>query len=71
MYIVSSEEVRSRAGIENELVSEMDQTALRWFGQVEQMDDYRMARRVLIAEVSGGRVWSRPRLCSMDGWMDG
>ena len=26
-----------------------------------------MARRVLIAEVSGGRVRGRPRLCWMDG----
>ena len=32
-----------------------------------RMDDYRMARRVLMAEVSGGRVRGRPRL----GWMDG
>ena len=31
------------------------------------MDEYRMARRVLIAEASGGRVRGRPRL----GWMDG
>ena len=30
-------------------------------------DEYRMARRVLMAEVSGGRVRGRPRL----GWMDG
>ena len=34
---------------------------------VERMDDYRMARRVLIAEVSGGRGRRRPRL----GWIDG
>ena len=31
------------------------------------MDDYHMARRVLMAEVSGGRVGGTPRL----GWMDG
>ena len=31
------------------------------------MDDYHMARRVLMAEVSGGWVRGRPRL----GWMDG
>ena len=31
------------------------------------MDDYRMARRVLMAEVGGGRVRGRPRL----GWTDG
>ena len=30
------------------------------------MDEYRMARRVLLAEVSGGRVRGRQRL----GWMD-
>ena len=31
------------------------------------MDEYRMARRVLMAEVSIGRVRVRPTL----GWMDG
>ena len=35
-------------------------------GQVERMDEYRMARRVLMADISGGRVRGRPRL----GWMD-
>ena len=33
----------------------------------ERMDEYRMARRVSMEEVSGGRVRGRPRL----GWMDG
>ena len=59
--------MRRRAGIERELASRADQGVLRWFGHVERMDDYRMARRVLMAEVSGGRVRGRPRL----GWMDG
>ena len=31
------------------------------------MDDYPMAIRVLIAEMSGGRVRGRPRLGYMDG----
>ena len=31
------------------------------------MDEYQIGRRVLTAEVSGGRVLGRPRL----GWMDG
>ena len=53
---VRSEEVHRRAGIERELASRADQRVLRWFGHVERMDVYRMARRVLIAEVSGGRV---------------
>ena len=55
------------AGIERELASRAEQRVLRWFGHVERMDDYRMARRVLMAEVSGGQVRGRPRL----GWMDG
>ena len=34
---------------------------------MERMDEYRMARRVFMAEVSEGRVRGRPRL----GWKDG
>ena len=60
-------EVRRRAGIERELASRADLRVLRWFGHVVRMDEYRMARRVLMAEVSGGQVRGRPRL----GWMDG
>ena len=52
--------------LESELASRADQRVLRWFGHVERMDEYRMARRVLMAEVIGGRVRGRPRL----GWMD-
>ena len=66
-YRVTNEELRSRAGIERELASIADQRVLRWFGHVERMDEYRMAKRVMMAEVSGGRVRGRPRL----GWMDG
>ena len=51
-----------RAGIERELAR-----VLRWFGHVERMDEYRMARRVLMAEVSLGWVPERSRL----GWMYG
>ena len=64
---VSNEEVRRRAGIEIELASRADQRVLRWFGHVERMDECRMTRRVLMAEVSGGRVRGKPRLGCMDG----
>ena len=64
---VRNEEVRRRAGIENELASRADQRVLRWFGHVKRMDEYRMARKVLMAHVSGGRVRGRPKL----DWMDG
>ena len=64
---VRIEEVRRRAGIDREFASRADQRVLRWFGHVERMDEFRMARKVLMAEVSGGRVRGRQRL----GWMDG
>ena len=47
--------MRRRARIERELASRADQRILRWFAHVERMDEYRMARRVLTAEVSRGR----------------
>ena len=62
-----NEKVHRRAGVERELTSRADQRVLRWFGHVERMDEYRIARRVFMAEVSGGRIRGRPRL----GWMDG
>ena len=56
---VRNEEVSRRAGIQRELASRADQRVFRWFGHVERMDEYRMAKRVLMAEVSGPCV-----LCS-------
>ena len=42
---VRNEEVRWRAGIEKESASRADQRVLRWFGHVERMNEYRVARR--------------------------
>ena len=56
-----------RVGIEMELASRADQRVLRWFGHAERIDKHCMARRVLMAEVSGGRVRGRPRLGRMSG----
>ena len=53
---VRNEEVRRRAGIERELASRAEKRILRSFRHVERMDEHRMTRRVLMAEVSGGRV---------------
>ena len=53
---VVNEEVHRRAGTDRELASRADQRVLRWFRHVERMDEYRLARRVLMAEISGGRV---------------
>ena len=62
---VRNEEVRRRAG--RKLASREDQRVLRWFLHVNRKDEYRMARKVLMAEVSGGRARGRLR----SGWMDG
>ena len=70
MNRVRNEEVRRRAGIERELASRADQRVLRWFGHVERMDEYRMARRVLMAEVSGG-TGTRETEVRLDGWCKG
>ena len=59
---VRNEVVRRKAGIERELTSRTVQRVFRWFGHVERMGEYRMARTVLMAEVSGGRVRGRSRL---------
>ena len=58
---VRNEEVHRRAGIERELESRVDQRVLRWFGHVDRMDAYSLARRVLMAEVSGRWVQGRLR----------
>ena len=63
---VRKEEVHRWAGIERVLASWADQRVLRWFGNLERMDEYRTARRVFMAKISGGWVRGRPRL----GWMD-
>ena len=59
---VRNDYVRRRAEIEIEIASRSDQRVLRWFGHVERMGEYRMARSVKMAEeASGGRVRGRPR----------
>ena len=42
--------------MEREFACRADQKVLRGFAQVERMDVYSMARRALMAEVSGGWV---------------
>ena len=44
--------------IERELASRVDQRVSRWFGHVERMDEYRMARRVLMAVEGVDPQWS-------------
>ena len=67
---VRNEDVRRRVGIERELASRADQRVLRWFGYVERMDEYRMARR----GVDGRSQWmtgKRQTEVRLDGWCEG
>ena len=48
---VRNEEVHRRAGIQMELANKADQKVLRWFVHMERMDEYPMARRVLMTEL--------------------
>ena len=57
---VRNEEVHSRAGIKRVLASRVDQSVFRRFGHVERMDEYHMAKRMLMAEVHGGQERGRP-----------
>ena len=43
------------------LASRVNQRILRWFPHSKNMDKYRVRKRVLMVDVSGGRVRGRPR----------
>ena len=47
---VRNAEVCRRAGIERELACRADQRVFIWFGHRERMDEYCMARRLLMGE---------------------
>ena len=46
-----------------------DHRVLRWFGHVERMDQFCMARRVLMAEV--WRASTRETEVRLNGWCEG
>ena len=46
--------MRRKAAVVREKASRVDQKVSRWFGHVERMNNYHMARRLLMAEVKRG-----------------
>ena len=64
---VRNEVVRARTGVRRELAARVDMNVLRWFGQVERMDNERLLKKVTNAKVDGRSARGRPRF----GWMDG
>ena len=61
---VRNEGARRKAIIERELANRADQKVLRWFEQVERMDEYHMARNVFMAGTRETEV-------GLDGWCAG
>ena len=53
---VRNEEVRRRVQVERQLPGRVDQCVLRWFGNVERMDEQHMAKKVMISNVEGNTV---------------
>ena len=64
---VRNEVVRARTGVRRELAARVDMNVLRWFGQVERMDNERLLKKVMNAKVDGRSARGRPRF----GWIDG
>ena len=64
---VRNEVVRARTGMRRELAARVDMNVLRWFGHVERMDNERLLKKVMNAEVDGRNARGRPRF----GWMAG
>ena len=62
-----NEIVRARAGVRGELSARVDMNVLRWFGHVERMDNERLLKRVVNAEVDGRNARGRRRF----GWKEG
>ena len=64
---VRNEVVTAKKGVKRELAARVDMNVLRWFGQVERMDNERLLKKVMNAKVDGRSATGSPRF----GWMDG
>ncbi len=62
---VRNEEVR-RTEVVKELAEQAEQGVLRWFGQVERMEEECLVKKVIRSDVRGVRPRGRPRM----GWLD-
>ncbi len=43
-----------------EVVEEVKQQTLKWFGHMERMEESKMTRRVYVNEIKGGNIRERP-----------
>ena len=68
---VRNEEIRRRLEWRGSWQVELTRECSAGFGHVERIDEQRMAKKLMMAPVSGGRLWRRPRFGWMDGWRKG
>ena len=59
--------MRVRTGVRRELAARVNMNVLRWFGQVERMDNEQLLKKVRNAKVDARSARGRPR----SGWTDG
>ena len=64
---VRNDAERARTSVRRELAARVDMNILRWFGHVERMDNERLLKKVMNANVDGRSARGRP----MFGWMEG
>ena len=64
---VRNEVVRARTGVRRELAARVDMNVLRWFRHVKRMDNERLLKKVMNANVGERSARGSTKL----GWMDG
>ena len=64
---VRNEVVRARTGVRRKLAARVDMNVLRWYGHVERMDNERLLKKVMNAEVDMRSARGRRRFWWMDG----
>ena len=62
---ITNERVREMAGVEDTILTRVEDIQRRWFGHVQRMEYDRWPKRVLNGRVAGNRPRGRPR----DSWL--
>ena len=70
MERVPNPRIRELCGATKGLDERNDENVLRWFGQVERMENDRIVRRVYVGECAGSRSISSPRKKWIDTMKD-
>ena len=58
---VKNKELQKRTGVTSWLVKQSRQSMMRWFGQMERMEEDQLVKRILGSNVRGVRLTGRPQ----------